>query len=651
VQAAAREVAAAARRGEQAPEVAKRLGEVAAELGRGQLSVLTRAQHAAQQGTPTADEAAAPSPPSEAVPAATSKAPVKTKETLGAPLQGDEDESPEELAANTGLTLKSNLWFQRPRAHLASPTLYVPGACTGLRQRLIEEHHAPPFAGHLGAERTVERLRRHFWWPGLVADVRRYCAACRSCAVNKFRRGPKRGVFVAPEVPYHRWEIVSMDFLTGIPTTTGGHDMLMVMVDRLTKRLVLAPTTKELTGDGAARLFVERVFREHGMPREILSDRDPRFTGVFWKRLHELLGTRLAMSTADHPQTDGQSEVSIRTVTEMLRHFCNGAGDDWDQHLWAVEFAYNDSVQAATGHTPFQADLGRDPATPCALLGRLVQERVTPGAPARHAADLRAADDFVQGMRKRLASVRAALLRAQREAELQEAAGPPGVQMEPGDYAFVRQDVRADDADALKLGPRWLGPFRVVERVGPNGYKLLLPQEWRIHTVLNVTKLRPAGQHRPPPATEATDRHAVVRQFVAETVAPATDRPGGERRLRMRLSSGGRSGRGTLLAETALRRAGFDELWRFAETAPALADRMGQRVRRMFVDPDLEGEAMKPFRGIVVARDLEPLQASEEFHVLYEDGDEEWLPEHKLSELVLAQPALKDADHKSAGGE
>jgi hypothetical protein len=285
------------------------------------------------------------------------------------------------------------------------------------------------------------------------------------------------------------------------------------------------------------------------------------------------------------------------------------------------------------------------------LLGRLVQERVTPGAPARHAADLRAADDFVQGMRKRLASVRAALLRAQREAELQEAAGPPGVQMEPGDYAFVRQDVRADDADALKLGPRWLGPFRVVERVGPNGYKLLLPQEWRIHTVLNVTKLRPAGQHRPPPATEATDRQAVVRQFVAETVAPGTDRPGGERRLRLRLSSGGRSGRGTLLAGTALRRAGFDELWRFAETTPALADRLGQRVRRMFVDPDLEGDAMKPFRGIVVARDLEPLQASEEFHVLYEDGDEEWLPEHKLSELVLAQPASKDAETKSAGGE
>jgi len=189
-------------------------------------------------------------------------------------------------------------------------------------------------------------------------EVQGLLDGCRSCAVNKPTTQPARGVYSPHDVPLHCWEVVATDFMSGLPTSRRGNDFLFLVVDRLTKRLVLIATRKSVTGREAARLFVERVFREHGLPRVIISDRDPRFTGAFWRRLHELLGTKLNMSTADHPQTDGQSERSLRSVQAMLRHFVKQQGVDWDEHLWAVEFAYNDAVQASTGFRRFRLTWG-----------------------------------------------------------------------------------------------------------------------------------------------------------------------------------------------------------------------------------------------------------------------------------------------------
>ena len=233
-----------------------------------------------------------------------------------------------------------------------------------------------------------------------------------------------------------------MDFLSGLTQTPRGNDFLFLVADRLTKRLVLIPAEKSITGAGAARLFVQRVFREHGLPRVIISDRDPRFTGAFWRQLHQMLGTRLMMSTANHPQTDGQSERSLRTVLAMIRHYVDELGSDWDEHLWALEFAYNDSVHAVTGFSPFQADLGRDPATSCTLLARLAERIALAGRklPPQQRRDLAAAEDFADAMRERLRMARHALIRAQHSQELAEASRPQGMVFAPGDYVFLRQD-------------------------------------------------------------------------------------------------------------------------------------------------------------------------------------------------------------------
>jgi len=175
-------------------------------------------------------------------------------------------ELPEEDSetGNSGLTEAGGLWFRRGYGGAVLRTLYVPAKCTEIRQRLIRESHEPVFSGHMDSRRTTERVRRHFWWPLLAKDVAIFCEGCRSCAVNKPLTRPARGVFSPNEVPTHRWDIVSMDFLSGLTRTARGNDFLFLVADRLTKRLVLIPADKSITGAGAARLLCNGFFVSMG---------------------------------------------------------------------------------------------------------------------------------------------------------------------------------------------------------------------------------------------------------------------------------------------------------------------------------------------------------------------------------------------------
>ena len=159
-----------------------------------------------------------------------------------------------------------------------------------------------------------------------------------------------------------------MDFVTQLPETSKGYDALMVVVDRLTRMTVLIPTYTHVTAPEAARLFFEHVFTRYGMPTSIVSDRDPRFTGNFWQHLYKCLGTKLRMSSAYHPQTDGLTERMNRTVEQMLRNYVNDMQEDWDDHLAATEFAVNNTEQASTKATPFSLVHGRQAVTPVTLL-------------------------------------------------------------------------------------------------------------------------------------------------------------------------------------------------------------------------------------------------------------------------------------------
>ena len=233
-----------------------------------------------------------------------------------------------------------------------------------LRKECIALVHTPPYCGHLGGNRTFQAARQLFWWVGMKGDALAFVKDCGLCQRNKHPNHKPFGFLQPLRVPDFRWESVSMDFIVQLPMTKNGKDAILVFVDRLSKMVHFAATNTTVTAEDTAKLFRHEVFRLHGMPREIISDRDTRFTSAFWKEVCRLLSIRQGLSTAYHPQTDGQTERTNRILEDMLRHYVNPTLDDWDEHLDAVEFAVNNAWQESIRTTPFFLNYGLRPHTP-----------------------------------------------------------------------------------------------------------------------------------------------------------------------------------------------------------------------------------------------------------------------------------------------
>jgi Integrase zinc binding domain/RNase H-like domain found in reverse transcriptase len=232
-----------------------------------------------------------------------------------------------------------------------------------LRQALVHEAHDSVVSGHLGFNKAYERLRNAFSWPQMHSELKAYVRSCDSCQRNKSSNQKPIGLLQPFEVPEERFQHVSMDFITALPKTKNGFDAIMVIVDKLTKLVMFIPTTTEVDAVGAAKLFFGNWYRWYGLPSKIISDRDGRFVSKFWRELFRLMQTKLAMSTSHHTQTDGQTEKANRTLEEMGRHYVNYQQNNWDELLPGIEHAYNSSVHAATGESPFVLTYGKAPQT------------------------------------------------------------------------------------------------------------------------------------------------------------------------------------------------------------------------------------------------------------------------------------------------
>ncbi|CAI7889354.1 unnamed protein product [Closterium sp. NIES-54] len=205
------------------------------------------------------------------------------------------------------------------------------------------------------------------YWPGLFRSVAEYVASCPTCQVNKARTTAPAGLLQPLEIPTAPWTCVSLDFITDIPRTPTGFDSILVVIDKLSKMAHFIPTTGTVTAAETAKLFFTQVVRLHGLPSAIISDRDTQFLSNFWTALFQLLGTQIRLSTAYHPETDGQTECMNRTLEDALRSCVNAMQTDWDQHLAAVEFAYNSSPNIATGEPPFLLATGQLPRSVTSL--------------------------------------------------------------------------------------------------------------------------------------------------------------------------------------------------------------------------------------------------------------------------------------------
>ena len=224
-----------------------------------------------------------------------------------------------------------------------------------------------PFTGHVGMRKTLELVDRQFHWRGLRGDTIQYVKTCPTCQMMKSDNRAKAGLLQPLEIPSRKWAHVTTDLVTDLPESNG-FTAIIVFVDKLTKMVHLARMQKGSHSHGICPDFCrQHVFRLHGLPEVIISDRDPCFTGKFWRSLFDLLGTDLRFSTAFHPQTDGQSERMIQTLENFLRPYVERHPQTWSQYLALAEFAANNTVNVATGYSPFFLNFGDHPLVPSVL--------------------------------------------------------------------------------------------------------------------------------------------------------------------------------------------------------------------------------------------------------------------------------------------
>ena len=385
------------------------------------------------------------------------------------------------------------------------------------RLKLLQESHDCFYSGHMGRDRTFWRLSQYFYWPRLGKDVKDFVLSCEACQRNKSGR-TKTGLLQPLPVPERPWADISMDFIVGLPLTGNGNDAIFTFVDRLTKYAHLVPTKSTISAEGAARLYINHVFSLHGLSKSIVSDRDPKFTATFFKDLVSLLGSRLRMSTANHPQTDGQTERMNRVVEDTLRTFVNHKQTNWDELLPLCQFAINSSVQFSTGESPFFLNHGQNPITPASLLDSNTTMDFSPAEGS--------SNQWLQLRSEAIALAKDTLEAAQARQAFYTDKGRKNVFFKEGDKVLVHREFlitpEARNRPCNKLRPKWHGPFEVRERIGENAYRLELPFYFRCHPVFNITALKRYNRTdmegriiEPPPPIEDLDGHD---RYIVESV-------------------------------------------------------------------------------------------------------------------------------------
>ncbi|GJT46306.1 reverse transcriptase domain-containing protein [Tanacetum coccineum] len=337
-----------------------------------------------------------------------------------------------------------------------------------VRTLIMDEAHKSKYSVHPGADKMYYDLRDRYWWPGMKKDIAEYVSKCLTCLKVKAEHQRPSGLLQQPEIPVWKWEGIAMDFVTKLPRTSSGHDTIWVIVDRLTKSAHFLPMREDYKMERLARLYLNEIVARHGVPISIISDRDSRFTSRFWQSMQEALGTRLDMSTAYHPQTDGQSERTIQTLEDMLRACVLDFGGSWDVYLPLVEFSYNNSYHSSMRCAPFEALYGRKCCSP------IIWVEVGEG-------------QLIKQIKDR---VKAACDRQKRYADKRR----KPLEFSVGDYVLLKVSpwkgvVRFGKKG--KLAPRFVGPFEIILKVGPVAYRLDLPEELNgVHDTFHVSNLK-----------------------------------------------------------------------------------------------------------------------------------------------------------------
>lgn len=364
-------------------------------------------------------------------------------------------------------------------------------------KEILSMAHDSRSSGHFAYNKTLSRLSR-VHWRNKTRDVQAYCAGCVTCQQFKDNRVKPLGEPQPIPLPERRWGSVAMDFITHLPVTPRGFNSITTIVDRFSRRVHFMPSKDTDTALDTARSFFNEVFRLHGLPDSIISDRDPKFTSAFWEHLMKMCDIKLRRSSSHHPQTDGSSEIMNRLVEKYLRCYCSLNQHDWDSLLPTAEFAFNSSRLEATGYTPFELDLGWNPSSPLDMLTSAPSDTV------------QSVDVLRKTLQSSLIDARFSHEMAQARQSANNAQNYRPHSYRPGDFVWLNKkyftDIVYRSQLSKKLGARRFGPFRILELVGKNAVRLDLPTSIRAHNVVHVEHTKPHVTQPPDISTERTPK-------------------------------------------------------------------------------------------------------------------------------------------------
>ncbi|GJU67778.1 putative reverse transcriptase domain-containing protein [Tanacetum coccineum] len=353
--------------------------------------------------------------------------------------------------------------------------------CYGdLRSVIMHESHKLKYSIHPSSEKMYQDMKKLYWWPNMKADIATYVSKCLTCARVKAEHQRPSGLLVQPEIPEWKWDNITMDFITKLPRSSQGFDTIWVIVDRLTKSAHFLPIRENDPLDKLARLYLNRIVARHGIPASIICDRDGRFTSNFWRSFQKALGTDISMSTAYHPETDGQSERTIQTLEDMLRACVIDFGKGWVKHLPLAEFSYNNSYHASIKAAPYEALYGRKCRSP--VCWAEVGEAQLTGP------------ELIQETTEKIVLIKQRMQAAQdRQKSYADRKKESRWSSEVGTELCLSLALERGQRyrSGGKLNPRYVGPFRVLAKVGKVAYRLELPQELsRVHHTFHVSNLK-----------------------------------------------------------------------------------------------------------------------------------------------------------------
>jgi len=403
-------------------------------------------------------------------------------------------------------SLQDGLLYHKP----SGGKLCIPKS---LRSDVIREaHDAILGGGHVGIEKTAAAVSARYHWPRMTDSIVELVSGCDVCHRVKHKNARSYGLLQALPVPSGRAKRVNIDFITKLPASEDGYDAVATIIDPLTKRARWIPVREcKLTAEKFAKAFTSGYVRNRGIPISIVSDQDTRFTSAFWRTLCVQLGIKLRMSTAYHPQSDGQAEKANATLETFLKAYIAQLPlpEQWSQLLPLAEFTYNAARHKAIGMSPFEADIGYIPQLPLDLLA---PSPLTSG----HESD----ESYAERMARILRMLRERMEEAQvtmtAEANEKWQAHPLRVGDEvfldtrllPVGYANVT-GMASDSNNSRKFQHPYAGPFNLLRKAGENAFVLDIPAHWRLHPVFNVSWLKlsrvdRSGEHPQPPPLLST---------------------------------------------------------------------------------------------------------------------------------------------------